>query len=93
MRDTATVLDVRLISGAALAQYMAFREETNRSLAEKVGCSHGTIHNIKTGKVRTVPMKRAKAIARILNAPFESLFLAELSNVTRDVPPPARRSA
>ena len=87
MRDTATVLDVRLISGAALAQYMAFREETNRSLAQKVGCSHGTIHNIKSGRVKTVPLKRAKAIAGALNAPLEALFVHEPSSFARDVPP------
>ncbi len=93
MRVTVRRWDVKLISGDALASYMRFREESTRSLAEKVGCSHGTIHNYCGGKVKNVPEKRAKAIARILNVPTEALFVPTVSTVTRDVPPKRERVA
>ncbi len=87
MRVTVRRWDVRLISPDALASYMSFRDESTRSLGEKVGCSHGTIHNYLSGKVKNVPDKRAKSIARVLNVPAEALFMPTVSTVTRDVPP------
>lgn len=87
MRVKVRRVDVRLISTDALASYMRFREETTRSLAEKVGCSHGTIHNYMRGRVRNVPEKRAKAMCRILSVPVEALFAPTVSTVQRDVPP------
>lgn len=87
MRIKTQRVDYRLISPDALASYMRFREETTRSLGEKVGCSHGTIHNYARGNVKFVPEKRAKALCRVLGVPLEVLFVPKASTVTRDVPP------
>jgi len=86
MRVTTNREDYR-INGAALAMFMDHQDETLRSLAEKVGCSHGTIDNMIKGRVRTCPKARAKKIERILLAPNGMIFTPELSTVTRDVPP------
>lgn len=91
MRVTQTDVNVRVSNPRAIAEYMEFCDESTRSLAMKVGCSHGTIHNMITGRTRNIPMKRAKRVAKILNAPFSALFLPDMSTVTRDVPP--RRAA
>lgn len=78
---------MQLISGDAMASYMHFRGETTRSLGQKVGCSHGTIHNMLRGKTKTIPPRRARSVAQVLNVPIEALFRPDLSTVTRDVPP------
>lgn len=93
MRVQIRRVDVRLISTDALASYMRFRDETTRSLAEKVGCSHGTIHNYMRGRVKNVPDARAKAICRMLNVPVEALFMPTVSTVQRDVPESKERVA
>ncbi|HEY9248906.1 MAG TPA: helix-turn-helix transcriptional regulator [Rariglobus sp.] len=87
MRVLVRRFDVQLISPEALASYMKFRDESTRSLGEKVGCSHGTIHNMVRGNTTNVPEVRAKKIARVLNVPVEALFKGEVSIVQRDVPP------
>lgn len=83
-------LDVRLISSQALAQYMTFRDMSVRKLASKVGCSTATIGHLRSGKRAYVNPEWAKAIERHLDAPQGSLFVAELSTVTREV---SRKSA
>lgn len=75
---------VRLIDAATLARYMEFRDETVRSLAHKVGCSHGTIGHLRSGHTRTVKGEWAKAIERELNAPPGSLFVPVVSRVSGD---------
>lgn len=90
MRIKTQRVDYRLISPDALASYMRFRGESTRSLGEKVGCSHGTIHNYASGKIKLVPEGRAKVLCRVLGVPLEVLFVPEVSTVTRDVPPKAK---
>ena len=68
-------LDVRLISAAALRQYMTYRGLSVRSLAQKVGVSHGTIGWLTSGQRTTTKPKTAKAIAKALDCPVESLFV------------------
>jgi DNA-binding Xre family transcriptional regulator len=80
--------DVRLISHEALAQYMTFREMSVRKLAEKVGCSRATIGHLRSGKADFIRPEWAKAIEKHLGAPPGSLFVAEVSSVTREVPRP-----
>src|SRR5690554_6741252 len=46
-------LDVKLKSSQALRQYMEFRGVTVRTLATKVGVSHGTIGWLTSGKRST----------------------------------------
>lgn len=81
-----TRVDVKLISRDALRTYMEFRGETIRSLAKKVGASHGTIGHLRTGKQQYVRAEWARAIETHLNAPPGSLFTIELSNVRRERP-------
>lgn len=85
MRKIEVRFDVRLISSDALAHYMKFRGLTVRQLAEKVGCSRATIGHLRSGKSSYVRPEWAKAIERHLDAPAGSLFVAELSTVTREV--------
>lgn len=76
--------DVRLISASALAQYMKYRELSVRELAAKVGCGHATIGHLRSGKRTYVRAEWAKAIEKELDAPRGSLFIPELSTVTRE---------
>ena len=68
-------LDVRLISAQALRQYMEFRGHTVRSLAAKVGVSHGTIGWLTSGQRTSTKASTAKRIAKALDCPVESLFV------------------
>lgn len=81
-----TRVDVKLISRDALRTYMEFRGETIRSLAKKVGASHGTIGHLRSGKQQYVRAEWARAIEQTLNAPPGSLFTVELSSVRRERP-------
>jgi hypothetical protein len=75
---------VRLISRQAFRQYMAFRNETNRSLAEKCGpgVGRGIVGHLRSGQRTTCSAKTAQAIERALNAPPGSLFVPEVSGVS-----------
>lgn len=75
--------EVRLVSPDALRQYMKFRDYTMRSLAARVGCSHSLIGHLCTGTVKVVRPEYAKAIAKALDCPVESLFMAKVSRVAR----------
>jgi transcriptional regulator with XRE-family HTH domain len=68
-------LDVRLISAQALRQYMEFRGHSVRSLAAKVGVSHGTIGWLTSGQRTTTKPETAKRIAKALDCPVQSLFV------------------
>lgn len=72
---------VKLISARVLADYMAHRDETVRSLASKVGCSPSTIGHLRSGKRNTCKPAVAKAVERHLNAPPGSLFVPQVSRV------------
>lgn len=67
-------LDVKLKSPQALRQYMEFRGQTVRSLAAKVGVSHGTIGWLTSGKRSTTKVSTAKGIAKALDCPVDFLF-------------------
>lgn len=84
MIATERRFDVRLISADALAQYMKFRELSVRELAEKVGCSRATIGHLRSGHRAHVRPEWARSIERSLDAPAGSLFVPELSSVTRE---------
>lgn len=81
---------VKLISAQALAQYMEHRGFTVRSLAERVGCSRSLIGHLRSGKRNTCDPKYARAIEKCLDAPAGSLFVPQVSRVSRDVPPQPR---
>lgn len=66
---------MRLISAQALRQYMKFRGFSVRSLAAKVGVSHGTIGWLTSGKRSTTKPDTAVRIAKALDCPVESLFV------------------
>lgn len=87
--------EVQLISADALAQFMKFRGHTLRSLADKAGCSHGTIGNMRNGTRRTCNPDTARKIAKALDTPVEALFVAKVSHVSRyvDQSKPGRRAA
>ena len=69
---------MRLISPQVLDQYMVFRDESNRTLAEKVGCSTATIAHLRRGARSYCNPKHGPKIEKILNAPPGSLFFAEV---------------
>ena len=66
---------MRLISASALRQYMSFRGYSVRSLAIKVGVSHGTIGWLTSGHRSTAKPTTAKAIAKALDCPVDALFV------------------
>lgn len=90
MRVVERRLDVRLISAAALAQYMTYREMSVRELAKRVGCSHSTIGHLRSGKRTYINQTWGKKIEKVLDAPKGLLFTPEVSTVTRDVAPKGR---
>lgn len=69
---------VRLISAQALDQWMRFREETNRSLADKVGRSPSLIAHLRRGARSYCDPKLGPLIEKKLDAPRGSLFLPEV---------------
>lgn len=93
MVTTETRADVRLISRDALRTYMEFRGETIRSLAQKIGASHGTIGHLRSGRQQYIRAEWARAIERTLNAPPGSLFEIELTTVRRERPGTKRNAA
>lgn len=86
MVTTETRTDVRLISKDALRTYMQFRGETIRTLATKIGCSHGTIGHLRSGKQQYIRANWARSIEQVLNAPPGSLFAIETTQVRRERP-------
>lgn len=77
--------EVRLISADALRQYMDFRGMTIRELATRAGCSHSTVGFLAKGTRKTCRPATARAIAKALDCPVESLFVAKVSKVSREV--------
>lgn len=76
---------MRLISAQALRQYMGFRGFSVRSLAKRVGVSHGTIGWLTSGQRTTTKVATAKAIAKALDCPVESLFVPTVVHGSRTV--------
>src|SRR4051812_44906421 len=72
---------VKLISRQAFADYMKFRGETCKSLADKVGCHKSLIGHLRSGHRSTCGPATATAIEKQLNAPPGSLFVARVSHV------------
>lgn len=75
---------MKLISASAFANYMEHRGHTVRSLAHKVGCSPALIGHLRSGKRNSCKPETALLIERCLNAPEGSLFVPQVSRVTRD---------
>lgn len=78
-------VDVQLISSDALRTYMQFRALTVRKLAKAAGCSPATVGHLRSGARKTCQPQTARAIAEALGAPVEALFVARLSNISREV--------
>lgn len=76
---------MKLISARVLADYMAHRGESVRSLARRVGCSPSLIGHLRSGERTTCQPQTARRIEEELNAPPGSLFSSSVSRVTRDV--------
>ena len=74
---------MRLISAQALRQYMQFRGYSVRSLAAKVGVSHGSIGWLTSGQRSTTKVTTAKKIAKALDCPVDALFAPILVHVSR----------
>lgn len=81
-----TRADVELVSPDALKTYMRFREESTRSLAARVGCSHSVIGYLTSGRRKTIRPEWARKIEKILDAPTGSLFKVRLTTVKRERP-------
>lgn len=81
---------VKLISAAALAQYMNHRDHTVRTLAAEVSrirrerVSPATIGHLRSGKRNTCHPDTARAIEKALDAPPGSLFVPKASSVSRE---------
>ena len=74
---------MRLISRQVLRDYMQFRNETNRTLANKCTpyAKRAIIAHLRSGARTTCSPAVATAIERALNAPPGSLFVPEVSSV------------
>lgn len=72
---------VRLINRQVLGDYMRFRNETNRSLADKCAphAKRAIIGHLRSGERTTCSPETARAIERALNAPPGSLFVPEVA--------------
>lgn len=77
-------LNLKLVSPAGLCQFMEYRGMSVRTLAERVGCSHSTIGHLRTGERRYVRAAWAKRIEQALDAPRGSLFVVEVSSLSRE---------
>lgn len=76
--------DVRLIDANTLARYMDFRDVKVRGLAQAIGCSPATIGHLRSGKRSYCRQSWAKSIEKFLQAPPGSLFVGEVSTVSRE---------
>lgn len=76
---------VKLISSEALAQYMEHRGLTVRGLAHKAGVSPALVGHLRSGKRSTCLPANARAIEKSLSAPPGSLFVPQVSRVSREV--------
>jgi hypothetical protein len=81
--------EVRVISSQAFAQYMKHRGFTVRTLAAAVGGEHlrSTIGHLRSGKRPTCDPALARRIAKVLDAPTDSLFVPLVSRVAREARP------
>ncbi len=76
---------VRLISNDALKSYMQFRGfRSVNELAMRIGVSKATIGHLHSGARRTCSPKTARLIEEALQAPPNSLFIPEVTPVTRE---------
>lgn len=80
-----TRFDVKLISHVALAGYMKHRGMSVRTLADRTGVSRSTIGHLRSGERTTCNPATARAIAKALDCPIDSLFMASVSHVARSV--------
>jgi transcriptional regulator with XRE-family HTH domain len=78
-------LDVRTVGPTVLRDWMKLRGMTVRELAFRVGCSRGTVGDLRTGARRMVSPENARKIAKALDVPESQLFTTRLSTVYREV--------
>jgi len=79
MFTTQGRLWVKLTSRQVLRQYMEFRQETNRSLAEKAGLGYAIVGHLRSGKRNTCSPRTARAIEEALACPPGLLFVPKIS--------------
>lgn len=78
-------LDVRTIGPTVLRDWMTLRGVSVRALAFKVGCSNGTIGDLRSGRRRMVSPENARKIAKAIDVPESQLFSTRVSTVYREV--------
>lgn len=78
-------LDVRTLGPTVLRDWMKLRGVSVRELAFKVGCSRGTIGDLRSGARRMVSPENARKIARALDVPESQIFATRVSTVYREV--------
>ena len=81
-KQSGTVTAVRLISAQLLADIMAKRGESNRSLAEQANAATASIAHLRRGARDYCHPATAIKIETILHVPPGSLFLDEPSAVS-----------
>ena len=90
MRITDWRLNVKLISKEAFRSYVSHRKMTIEEIAYRAGVSKALVGHLHSGKRSSCRDDNAVKIERALDAPEGSLFLREVSSVTRDVRPRGR---
>lgn len=75
---------MKVVDRRILEHYIKYRGLSYAQLADKVGCSKATIGHLVSGHVKTTKKEWAKALERTLDAPPGSLFVPEVSRVSRD---------
>jgi len=78
-------LDVRTIGPTVLRDWMKLRGISVRELAFRVGCSRGTIGDLRSGARRMVSPENARKIAKALDVPESQIFSTRVSTVYREV--------
>lgn len=94
MRAASWRFEVKVKDRRILADYMRFRGMSYAALAQRVhdkckkqipqGPSKATIGHLVTGQTTKTKPEWARAIEEILEAPSGSLFVAEVSRVSKD---------
>ncbi|MGW9825104.1 transcriptional regulator with XRE-family HTH domain [Brevibacterium pityocampae] len=76
---------MKLISTEAFRSYVGHRKMTIEEVAYRAGVSKALVGHLHSGKRNSCRDDNAARIERALDAPEGSLFLREVSTVTRDV--------
>lgn len=82
MDDDIWRLSVKLKSRTLLLEYVAFRDLSVRTLADKAGVGRGIVGHLMSGKRKTCSPTTAKAVEKALGTPPGLLFEVRVSNVS-----------